>query len=307
METIRLEEAIQNALGVIAQGPQQDGRRQLAAPVDTDEDVVLGVELEVQPGTTIGYDPGGEEQLAGGMGLALVVVKKDAGRTVELGDDDPLGAVDDEGPGLGHERHFAHVDFLFLNILDDLGTGRGIAVIDDQAQQDAQGGGVGGAAQMALAHVEGRLAETVTDVLQHRVPGVALDRENGFEGGMQPHVLALGGFQTLLQKGPVRVDLGREQEGNIQYAGALAEVLADTLFLGERIGHAALPSTCCWKSGSPGRGDGSGRMPTAYGQRSRPMVACSVVTQRKRRKAGDPRIASLPVARDARRRKNGIT
>ena len=245
LEMIRLEEAVQNALGVITQGPQQDGCRQLAAPVDTDEDVVLRVELEVQPGATVGNDPSGKEQLARGMGLALIMVEEDARRTVELGDDDPLGAIDDKGSRLGHERHFAHVDFLFLDILDDLGTGRGFAIINDQAQQDAQGGGIGRAAQVALAHIEGWLAETVTDVLQHRVPGVALDRENGLEGGMQPHILALSGFQTLLQKSPIRVDLGREQEGNIQNAGALAEVLADTFFFGERIGHAALPSTCC--------------------------------------------------------------
>ena len=137
---------------------------------------------------------GGEEQLARGMGLALVMVEEDARRTVELGDDDPLRTIDDEGAGFGHERHLAHVDFLFLDVLDDAGTRRGIAIVNHQAQQDAQGGGVGRAAQVAFAHIEGRFAETVTDVLQHRVPGVALDREDGLEGGMQPHVLALTGF-----------------------------------------------------------------------------------------------------------------
>jgi hypothetical protein len=31
------------------------------------------------------------------VGLALVVVEEDAGRAVQLADDDALGAVDDEG------------------------------------------------------------------------------------------------------------------------------------------------------------------------------------------------------------------
>ena len=41
------------------------------------------------------------------------------GRAVHLGDDDPLGAVDDEGALLGHERDVAHVDVLLLDVLDE--------------------------------------------------------------------------------------------------------------------------------------------------------------------------------------------
>ena len=46
---------------------EQRRHRQLAAPVDADIDVVLGVELEIEPGAAIGDDARGEEILARGM------------------------------------------------------------------------------------------------------------------------------------------------------------------------------------------------------------------------------------------------
>ncbi len=54
------------------------------------------------------------------MGLALVMVEKHAGRTVQLADDNPLGTVDDEGTVFGHQRNLAEVDFLLLDITDRL-------------------------------------------------------------------------------------------------------------------------------------------------------------------------------------------
>ena len=49
--------------------------------------------------------------------LAVEVLRgleADAGRAVKLGNDDALGAVDDEGAAAGHHWQFAHVDALFL-------------------------------------------------------------------------------------------------------------------------------------------------------------------------------------------------
>ena len=45
------------------------------------------------------------QQLARAVRLAAVVVEEHARRTMQLRDDDALGAVDDEGAVLGHERH----------------------------------------------------------------------------------------------------------------------------------------------------------------------------------------------------------
>ena len=61
---------------------------------------------------------------------------------MQLGDDDALGTVDDKGPVFGHQGHFAHVDFLLLDILDRTILGRGLLVVNHQAHQHAQGRGV---------------------------------------------------------------------------------------------------------------------------------------------------------------------
>jgi len=58
---------------------------------------------------------------------------------------------------------------------------------------------------------------------------------------MQAHVLALAGLAVHLQELPVGVDLGGQQVGHRQDARPLAEVLADALLLGERIGMRAIP------------------------------------------------------------------
>ena len=100
------------------------------------------------------------------MGLAFVVIEEYPGRTVQLGNDDPLGTVDNEGAGIRHEGQFAHVDFLLLHVLDALDVGGGVTVIDDQAHQHAQGRCIGHATQLALTHVEHGLAETIAYILE---------------------------------------------------------------------------------------------------------------------------------------------
>ena len=92
------------------------------------------------------------------------MIKEHARRTVQLRDDDALGAIDDEGAGVGHERQFAHVDFLLLDVLD--GLVRRLAVVDHQAHGHAQWRTERHAARTALALVERGLAKTIADVLE---------------------------------------------------------------------------------------------------------------------------------------------
>ena len=165
--------------------------------------------------------------------LAAVVVEEHARRTVQLRDDDALGAVDDEGAVLGHERDLAHVDLLLLHVLDRLV--RRLAVVDHQAHGHAQRRAVAQAAVAALALVERRVAELVADVFQRGIAVVADDREHRLQRGVQATVLALGRVDVLLQEFAVGIDLDREQERHVQDRAALAEVLADALLLGERI------------------------------------------------------------------------
>jgi hypothetical protein len=71
------------------------GHRLLALAVDTDADHVALVDLELQPGTAARDELGGEDVLVGRLvGGALEVGTR---ATDQLRDDDPLGAVDDEG------------------------------------------------------------------------------------------------------------------------------------------------------------------------------------------------------------------
>ena len=79
-----LVEDRQDFLAVEAEREQQRRHRNLAATVDARMHDVLGVELDVEPGAAIGNDAGGEQQLARGVALALVVIEEHAGRTVHL-------------------------------------------------------------------------------------------------------------------------------------------------------------------------------------------------------------------------------
>src|SRR5690606_41548553 len=58
-------------------------------------------------------------QLAARLRLALVVVEEHAGASVELRNDDALRPVDDERTGLRHQRDFAEVDLLLLDVAHD--------------------------------------------------------------------------------------------------------------------------------------------------------------------------------------------
>lgn len=125
------------------------------------------------------------KQLARRMALALVVVEEDARRTVHLGDDDALGAVDDERAVVGHERHVAHVDGLFLDVLDRLRAGILIDIEHDEAQRHLQRRGIGQVALAAFVDVELRRLELIGNEFQHRSAGKIGDRENRLENGLQ--------------------------------------------------------------------------------------------------------------------------
>ena len=163
---------------VVVERQQQRRHRQLAAAVDADMDQVLGVELEVEPRAAIGDDAGGEQVLARAVGLALVVVEEHARRAVHLADDDALGAVDDEGAVVGHERHVAHVDVLLLDVADRARAGFLVDVPHHEPQRDLERRGVGHAALLALLDVVLRLLELVLHELEAGALGEVLDREH---------------------------------------------------------------------------------------------------------------------------------
>src|SRR5690606_29719111 len=126
----------QNFLRSEIQRAQQNSGRQLATTVDTDKYQVLGIEFEIQPGATVGNNAGGIQQLTGTVGLAFVVIEENARRSMQLGDNNALGAVDDESAAVSHQRNFSHVDFLLFDVLD--GLGGGFFIKQNQAHLDSQ-------------------------------------------------------------------------------------------------------------------------------------------------------------------------
>jgi len=118
---------------------------------------------------------------------------------VQLRDDDSFGAVNDEGAIIGHQRQLAHVDFVFLDILDLMGAGFGILVHQHQPQSypqrcgvgQPQRCGVGQTAQLAFANVEHWLSQPVTNIFQPCAARIADDGKHGLESGVQPNLPAI--------------------------------------------------------------------------------------------------------------------
>ena len=183
-------EGRQDLLVVEAERIEQRRHRQLAPAVDTHIDDVLGVELEVEPRAAIRNDARGEQQLAGRMGLAAVMVEEHARRAMHLRDDDALGAVDDEGAVHRHERHVAHIDVLLLDVLDGAGAGLLVDIEHDQAKRHLERRGEGHATLLALLDVVFRLLEGIADELELGALAEVPDREHGAEHGLQPLVEA---------------------------------------------------------------------------------------------------------------------
>ena len=159
-----LEEQVKDLLSGVIQRAQNDGCRQFTTTVDTNEQVVFRVEFEVQPGTTVRDDTCVIQDLTGRVSLTFVTVKEDARATVQLRNDNTLGTVDNEGTVVGHERDFAHVDFLFFNVFN--GAFRRFALVDHQTQFYAQRCGIRHATDLTFFNIKNRFAQTVADVLQ---------------------------------------------------------------------------------------------------------------------------------------------
>jgi len=229
---------IHDAFLVEPQGIEQRRHRQLAATVDAREHDVLGVELEVQPRAAIGNDPAGEQQLARGVGLALVMVEEHARRAVHLGHDHPFGAVHDERPVRRHQGHVAHVDVLFLDVLDRLRAGILVDIEYDQPQRDLQRRSIGHVARLAFLDIVFRLLKLVFHELQNGVLVEVLDREHRLEHALNPvpvlRLRSVAGLQEQVVGGFLNLDEVRHFEDFTD----LAEVLADALLANVALSHA---------------------------------------------------------------------
>ncbi len=231
-----LVEGLEDLFPVHAQGIEEGGGGQLTATVDADVDDVLGVELEVQPRAAIRDHAGGEQQLARRVGLALVVVEEDSRRTVHLRDDHALGAVDDEGALVRHERDVAHIDVLLLDVLDRPGARFFLGLKDDQAQLDLQRRGIGHVALDAFLNVVLRVLELVGDVFQDGALVEVLDREHRLEDRLDALVVAQARARLALQELLIRSALNLDQVRHLHGFGDAPEAVANALLAGKRRG-----------------------------------------------------------------------
>ena len=207
-------EVVEQILRRVAERAEQHGRVHLAAAVDAHVDDVLRVELEVEPRAAVRDDARAVEQLAAGVRLALVVVEEDARAAVQLGDDDALGAVDDERTGVGHQRDLAEVDLLLLDVAHDA-LAAVAGVVDHELGRHLDRRRERHAALAALIDVVLRLLELVGDEHELARAVEVLDREDAAEDRLEAEFLALVRRHGRLQELVVRALLDVDQVRNL--------------------------------------------------------------------------------------------
>ena len=105
---------------------------------------------------------------------------------MHLGDDDALGAIDDKCAVFGHQGHIAHIDVLFLDILDRTGTGIFINFKHDQPQGNLQRCRKRHIALLAFFHIILGLVEFVGYILERSNIGKITDRQNRIKNRLKP-------------------------------------------------------------------------------------------------------------------------
>ena len=163
--------------GTQAKGAQKNRAQEFALAIDTHVEDVLLVVFELDPRSAI------RNNLAEEVGAIVRGFEEDAGRTVQLADDDTFSAIDDESAVLRHQGNVAEEYFLFFNIANGAITGLRIFIEDGETHSDLEGRRVSHAALFALAHVvfqlqTNRVAALVAEVGRVGVVRAALAAEH---------------------------------------------------------------------------------------------------------------------------------
>ena len=165
-------------VGRVAHRAQQDRDGQLALAVDPDVDAALLVDLELEPRAASRHQVRDEDLLLRILGLHEVGARG----ADQLGHDDALGAVDDEGAAVGHPREVAHEH----RLLADLAR---LAV--DEPDRDGQRPRVREVLLAALVEAGDRVVERELPELHGKVAGVVLDRRDVIDRLAQPTPLRI--------------------------------------------------------------------------------------------------------------------
>src|SRR3989338_4428402 len=198
-----LIEIIEKIIDRIPKRIEEHGSRNFATPIDAHVQDILGIKFKIEPRTPVGNDPRGVEEFPGGVGLPLVVFKKDAGGTMKLGNNNPFRPVDDEGPRFRHERDLTEVDLLLLDVPDRLRPRLRIHVPDNQSHHDAHRRGVGHPALFAFVDVVLGLVQVVRDKLERGGVVEVPDRKNALEDTLKSDDGSLLRLDAGLKKVPI--------------------------------------------------------------------------------------------------------
>ena len=224
-----LVEGVENLILGHAHGLEQDGGGHLAATVDAHVEDVLVVEVEVEPRTAHGNHAAGIEHFAGSVRLAAVVLEDNAGRTLQLIDDDAFRAVDDEGALFGHQRKRAEIDVLLLAVAVGAGACGFIDVVDIETYLDAHGSFVGQTLGDALGLVVLWLAYLIAQIFQAGGAIKIFDGEHRPEDSFESDMgIAFRFLAAFLKEGAVRVHLKiqkvRNGNGHFDFAELLRKL-----------------------------------------------------------------------------------
>ena len=225
-DLLGLVEVVDQRVVGVAEALQQHGGRHLATPVYAHIKDVFMVKFKIKPRAAVRDDASGVEHLAAGVGLTLVVVVENARRAVQLGNDDALRAVYDKGPVVGHQRDFAEIDLLLLDVAYRTGTGVLGHIPDYQPHLHLHRGRERHPALVALFHVVLGRAKRIRNVLKRGCIAEVPDREDAAEHGLKAGVLACVYGGVELEESLVGIFLDVDEVRYVDDLVDLGEVLA---------------------------------------------------------------------------------
>ena len=153
-----------------AQRADEGGYRQLSVFIDADKEDVVGVGFIFQPGAAVRDNGGGIQFLTGFVAGDAVVNTRG---THQLGNDNALRTVDDEGAAGGHDREISHEDILLLDLA---------RLLVQKACAHTQRCCVGSVALLALLNaVFRRFVKTVVDKVKHQIALIVRNLRNIFK------------------------------------------------------------------------------------------------------------------------------
>src|SRR5579864_2100257 len=160
-----VERAQDLLVGLEPQRAQKHRTVELPLAVDAHIEQVLDVVLKLHPASAVRND------LAEEISLRRNALEEHARRTVQLGNDDAFGAVDDERAVVRHQRDFPEEDFLLLDVTHAFGAGFGIFGVHRQADGDLERRGIRHAPLLAFHHV-------VLQLQAHRIAALIAERND---------------------------------------------------------------------------------------------------------------------------------